>query len=75
MTGWDWAGEGTQWRQGTGHNDLCACFQPENTWEEKWEKEGKRSDPKQVAQPVMPTLHGGGGGASPSPGQVLPLLL
>uniref|UniRef100_A0A452SB12 IQ and AAA domain-containing protein 1-like n=1 Tax=Ursus americanus TaxID=9643 RepID=A0A452SB12_URSAM len=38
-----------------GPEDDCpyACFQPEKDWEESWEEEeGKRSDPKQVADPL-----------------------
>lgn len=50
------AGTRTRTRQGTqGPEDdcPCACFQPEKDWEESWEEEeGKRSDPKQVADPL-----------------------
>lgn len=61
----------TQWERqgGTEDSGLCAYFQPEKDWEEKWEdEEGKRSDPEQVADPV-PIV---GGGASPGPGTELP---
>jgi hypothetical protein len=54
-------GRGGNMRAGrltTVDNYLCAYFPPEKDWKENWEEEeGKRSDPRQVADPVEPTLH------------------